>query len=141
MTLGERLRAIRKERFFTMRDIELYTNINHATITNMENDRNLPSLQVLKRLADFYDMSVQDLFNGVEEYTRDYPPQGRSARGYDALINDPDYKDEIDDDWKSLLWDVHLRGCRMRSKRQWLEMYLHLRRLFQATKNRKDMDP
>ena len=41
-------------------------------------------------------------------------------------------QDELDEDWKNLLMKIDYRGQRPSSKREWVELYLNLRRFFSS---------
>ena len=75
-------------------------------------------------------MKVQDLFTGVEDMeasTHETYPEG-----FLAFLQDPEYRDELDEDWKNLLMKINYRGQRPASKREWVELYLNLRRFFSS---------
>ena len=134
MTLGERLRALRQKHFMSMADVRDKTQISTATLSFIETDRHEPSIDVLIRISDLYEMPFRDLFIDVDKFDTFKRPYWKSPRGYMQLIDDPEYKDDMDEDWKELLLNVHYRGCRCRTKRDWIELHLHLHRLFRGRK-------
>jgi len=73
------------------------------------------------------DITVLDLLTGVdfagEQTDAGLPP------GLAELLDDPEYRPEITQDWVRLLGKIQLRGKRPQSKREWLELYLHLKRM------------
>ena len=60
-----------------------------------------PSLETLKKIARAYGMVVKDLFNDVEglgDSTQTTYPEG-----FSEFVQDPDYKNELNEDWRNLL--------------------------------------
>lgn len=60
-TLKNRLIALRKENHFTQEDVANKLNLNLSTYKAYETDRNTPKLELLKQLADFYEVSLDYL--------------------------------------------------------------------------------
>ena len=67
MTIGERIRFRRKELKLTMRDIFEKENIKTGNLSELENDKYLPSVQTLIALGRILDCSIDWLLTG-EEY-------------------------------------------------------------------------
>ena len=127
MKLGERLRLIRKEHQLTLKDLSQRANLSLPFLSDMERGVVSPSIGTLQKIARAYDMAFKDLFNDVEgmgESTYATYPEG-----FSEFVQDPDYKDELNEDWKDLLMRIDFRGTRPSSKREWIELYLHLRRI------------
>ena len=127
MKLGDHLRSIRKERKFTLKDLSQRADLSVPYLSDIERGVVNPSVETVQKIAKAYNMKFQNLFNDVEEV-------GESAHvtypaGFLEFIADDDYKDELNDDWKELLMRINLRGRRPASKREWVELYLHLRRI------------
>lgn len=128
MKLGKRLRSIRKEHKLTLKGLSQRANLSVPYLSDMERGLVSPSLETLQKIAGAYDMTFKDLFNGVEglgELTYMTYPEG-----FLEFVEDPEYKDELNEDWKELLIRINLRGQRPSSKREWIELYLNLRRFF-----------
>ena len=130
MTLGQRMRFLRKHHHMTLAEIYDKTGLSSHTISHLERDISVPSIETLRLLADAYEMPLRDIFIGVDKYYNFNRPHRNLPRGFKELVEDPEYADELDEDWRQLLLNTHYRGCRCRTKRDWLELYLHLRRLF-----------
>ena len=128
MKLGERLRFIRKEHKLTLKELSQRADLSVPYLSDMERSAVSPSLETLQKIAGAYGMTFKDLFNGVEglgELTNvTYP------KGFLEFVEDPEYKDELNEDWKELLIRINLRGRRPSVKREWVELYLNLRRFF-----------
>lgn len=128
MQLGERLRSIRKERKITLKDLSRQAELSVPYLSDIERGVVNPSIETLQKIATAYDMTVKSVLNDVEglgESTHiNYP------LGYLEFLEDPEYRDELNEDWKELLLRINLRGQRPSSKREWVELYLNLRRFF-----------
>ena len=128
MKLGERLRFIRKEHKLTLKELSQRANLSVPYLSDIERSGVSPSLETLQKIAGAYGMTFKDLFNGVEGLGKlrnvTYP------KGFLEFLEDPEYKDELNEDWKELLIGINLRGQRPSVKREWVELYLNLRRFF-----------
>ena len=128
MKLGERLRFIRKEHQLTLKDLRERADLSVPYLSDMERGVVNPSIETLRKVAKAYNMTVQDLFTGVEglgESARENYPEG-----FSEFLDDSDYKFEIDDDWREFLMRLDFRGKQPSSKREWVELHLSLRRIF-----------
>ena len=128
MKLGERLRLIRQEHGLTLRDLNERAGLSVPYLSGLERGIVNPSIETLRKIAKAYQMTVRDLFTGVEETGE--PKHGIYPEGFLEFLEDSDYADELDADWKDLLLRIDLRGKRPSSKREWVELYLNLRRIF-----------
>lgn len=87
MTLGERLKHIRKKHDFTLKDLSQRINVTISHLSLIENDKVNPSLVVLRDIGNVYGMSVRDLLIGVVEY--DSPPEISDSLREFLLTPDP----------------------------------------------------
>ncbi len=130
MKLGEHLRFIRRKRKLTLKDLSQDADLSVPYLSDLERGVVNPSIETLQKVAKAYNMKVQDLFTGVEDMeasTHETYPEG-----FLAFLQDPEYRDELDEDWKNLLMKINYRGQRPSSKREWVELYLNLRRFFSS---------
>lgn len=134
MKLGERLRLIRKEHSLTLKDLNERANLSVPYLSGLERGTVNPSIETLHKIANAYQMTVRDLFTGVEEVGESR--QGNYPEGFSEFLDDPEYADELDADWKDLLLRIDFRGKRPSSKREWVELYLNLRRIFPQRRTR-----
>ena len=128
MKLGDRLRLLRKEHRLTLRELKERADISVPYLSDMERGVVNPSIETLQKVAKAYRMTLKNLFIGVKgmgNATHETYPDG-----FAELLEDPDYKHELNDDWQDLLLRIDFRGKRPSSKREWVELYLNLRRLF-----------
>ena len=64
--LGMRIRFLRQQRRWSQEDLALNANINKNYISDLENGRRNPSLEILERIASTFNISLSELFKGVE---------------------------------------------------------------------------
>ena len=64
--LGMRIRFLRQKRHWSQEDLALYANINKNYICDLENGRRNPSLEILERIALAFNITLEELFRGVE---------------------------------------------------------------------------
>ena len=62
LNLGKRLREIRQARELTQRDLARRIGIDDYYISRLENDRVNPTLSTLQKVAEAFQIEVQDLF-------------------------------------------------------------------------------
>ena len=135
MKLGERLRFIRKENKLTLKDLSQLADLSVPYLSDMERGVVNPSIETLQKVAKAYNMTVKDLFSGVEELGEStyatYPT------GFESFLNDFESSyGIINDDWKELLLKINFRGRQPSSQTEWLELYLSLRRILSSKEER-----
>jgi len=64
--LGMRVKYLRKKLRWSQEDLALNANINKNYICDLENGRRNPSLEILERLAVAFNITLEELFKGVE---------------------------------------------------------------------------
>ena len=64
--LGMRIRFLRQQRRWSQEDLAFNANINKNYISDLENGRRNPSLDILERIAVAFNISLAELFKGVE---------------------------------------------------------------------------
>ena len=127
MLLGQRIRELRSLKDETLKDTAKGIDLSISYLSDIERCRTNPSLQTLELLAKHFGLSLSDLLSGVDsagpQTDQGLPP------GLLDLIKDPDYGSEIDEGWIELLAKINLRGNRPQTKKEWLELYLNLKRI------------
>ena len=63
MSVGDKLRALRKQNKLTLKDLSLKTNLSISFISDIENKRRNPSIDNLKILANTLNVSVSELLD------------------------------------------------------------------------------
>ena len=64
--LGMRIKFLRNQRKWSQEDLAFEANVNKNYISDLENGRRNPSLDILERIAVAFGISLADLFRGVE---------------------------------------------------------------------------
>ncbi len=96
----ERLKSLRKERKLTQSALGAILNYGYTAISNYESGRNEPSITDLKKIAEFFDVSmdyllcVNDIRNPYIE--RDYPEQFNEFKNIYTML-DNDRRNMLDD--------------------------------------------
>ncbi len=130
MTLAERFRELRKERGWRLKDVAEVTGLSIPYLSDLERDRTNPSLETLRALAEAYEMTVHDLMAPVDFYGQ--RTAAALPRGLAELLEDPVLGAELTPDWVETLSRIELRGKRPENKRDWYEIYLHLKRVLEG---------
>ena len=64
--LGMRIRYLRKKLRWSQEDLAFNANINKNYISDLENGRRNPSLDILERISIAFGITLEELFKGVE---------------------------------------------------------------------------
>jgi transcriptional regulator with XRE-family HTH domain len=127
MQLHDRIRQLRTERGLTMKELADRSDLSLPYIADIEHGRTNPSLKSLAAIAAGLETSVIGLLTGVdlmgEAADAELPP------GLAEMMQNPAFSDDISEEWLSLLRQIQLRGRRPSTVREWMEVYLFLRRL------------
>jgi transcriptional regulator with XRE-family HTH domain len=129
MKLQDRLKEVRTACDLTLKGLAERTSLSVSYLSDLERGKTTPSLGTLETLAVALDMTVIDLLTGVDfagEQTEASLPLGLSE-----LVADTEYGNEITQEWREILSKIELRGKRLQSKREGLELYLHLKRILE----------
>ena len=62
MIISTKLRKLRNEKGYTLDYVSSVTGINKSMLSKYENDASDPSCKTLEKLADFYNISMDELF-------------------------------------------------------------------------------
>ncbi len=89
-SVGELLRSLRGER--TLRQVERDTGIANSYLSHLEQNHRNPGAKTLARLAVYYAIPMQKLFEAVGLEVKDLPSIRESSdiqRGYNYVLADP----------------------------------------------------
>lgn len=129
MTLGERLRTMRKEKGLSLRRAAEGAEISVAYVSRLEaNDAN-PTLEVLEKLAKLYGVPLEELTAGTRETSS--PLQLAPALVEFLKAYEDSFPELKDPDWQRTLSNLRLRGRYPEKKEDWLSLFLELRRALQ----------
>lgn len=70
--IGKRLAAIRKERKLTQEKLAELTDLANNYISNIENNRSIPSLETLVKLCNALEITPNDLLLGAATTSQNY---------------------------------------------------------------------
>ncbi len=88
--IGELLRELRKEKNLTQEDLAEKMNVSRRTVSRWETGSNMPDLDVLVELADYYDVDLRDIFNGKRR-----SDENMNTELKDTLMQAADYTQEL----------------------------------------------
>ena len=71
MNFGERLKSLRHEKNLTQEEIAEILNVGRPTIAGYETKNKEPNYETLKKLADFFNVSIDYLLGRTDEKTID----------------------------------------------------------------------
>ena len=64
--LGKRIAHLRKLKGWSQLDLSLESDVNKNYICDLEKGRRNPSLEILERIADALNITLEELFKGVQ---------------------------------------------------------------------------
>ncbi|WP_427340181.1 helix-turn-helix domain-containing protein [Caloranaerobacter sp. DY30410] len=67
MSLGSRLKELRKEKQLSIREVAKIFNIGKTTVSNYENDERKPDYEMIKKFAEFYGVTTDYLLGLTDE--------------------------------------------------------------------------
>lgn len=120
--LGAKLRALRKRQGRTLADVGSETGLSVSFLSDIERGRARPSLDTLEKLASCYQLTLNDLLDGMDTDTlstnTEYPP------GFEEFLN----QIEVEPDLVDLLMKVERRAKqRAQTKEDWMQYYYSLK--------------
>ena len=98
MTIGGRIRSRRKELKLTLKDIFEKENIKTGNLSELENDKYLPSVQTLIALSKVLDCSIDWLLTGKEHQNTQELSDFRTLKTEQGLLCDGSPLDEEEAD-------------------------------------------
>lgn len=69
MTLGEKIRKLRLEKDKTQLEVAKYVGVNYQTVYKYEKDIAVPSIDTLKNIANFFNVTT-DYLLGLDDKTK-----------------------------------------------------------------------
>lgn len=86
MTLGEKIRFLRKEKHYSILKLRELTGLSKSTISELENDKSSPTTATLEKIANALGVKIEDLF-------RDKPITEKKLKEWDK--NADQLKEEV----------------------------------------------
>ena len=65
ISLGKRIRYLRKQRGLSQEDLALECEINRNYLSDLERGRRNPSLLILDKIANGLNVTLEELFKGI----------------------------------------------------------------------------
>ena len=127
MTLGQRLKQIRLDHKLNQGEVGKVANLSVPYLSDMENDKVNPSVDTIRKIAEAYDIALSDLFLNVGKNPEKV--NGKIPSPFKDFVDMEDFQGEISADWQKLLLGINLRGARPKHKRDYISLYLLLRRI------------
>lgn len=107
MKTGSLLRELRKEKKLTQEQLAEKLNVARRTVSRWETGSNLPDLDVLIELADFYEVDIRELIDGERKQVN------MDTETKDTLKKVADYAEEERKMLARRMWDMTAAGCLM----------------------------
>lgn len=126
MTLGERLRTMRKERQLSLRKAAEGAGISVAYLSRLEGNDANPTLDILENLARLYQVTLEELTAGTRETSA--TPQLAPALEEFLASYQGSFPELADPDWQRMLSGIRLRGRYPENRDDWLSLFLELKR-------------
>jgi transcriptional regulator with XRE-family HTH domain len=93
---GDKLRKIRKQHGLTQRELADIMGLSTSTITKYEINERYPELDVLIKLADYFQVSLDYLFDRNISYTENIAVTISTELNKRGLLNDIDIDNKLD---------------------------------------------
>lgn len=62
MSIGEKVRKIRKEKGLSIMDLKEKTGLSKSTISDLENDKSSPTIDTLQKIANALSVDIKEFF-------------------------------------------------------------------------------
>lgn len=96
-TLGCRLKSLRKNMQLTGEEFGVKMNVSKPTVSLWESDKRTPNAEMLQKIANFFDVSVDYLLIGKPNTTNDsYYYDTEVAEIAEQIKNDPELRILLD---------------------------------------------
>ena len=102
MIVGKRIRALRKERGLTQKELGDELNLDKTTISHYENGRRMPDLEFIKKVTNYFKVDINTFF-GTEYIVKskqkkeimskeeiDFILELRKTDNYNIIMNEPE---------------------------------------------------
>lgn len=97
-SLGQRLAALRKEKGLSQAELAKLLNMGQSTIAMYEKDKRRPDTETLKRLAEFFQVSVDYLLGLTDFRERPaYAVNPETGELFSLLLREPHLKSSLED--------------------------------------------
>lgn len=90
--LGSRLKALRKEKSITQKELSKHLGVSDRTVGYYETDERFPPADVLIKIADYFDISLDALFDrdNIYRYSKSYF-EANLSNSLNKFLKEEDY--------------------------------------------------
>ena len=93
MSIGNRLQLLRKSKGLTLEEMQVVIGIHRSQLSAYENNKKNPGAKMLRKLAEFYNVSVDYLISGKEEnpqfqISEKVVPYGNDLKEVSEILSD-----------------------------------------------------
>lgn len=126
LTLGTKLRTLRKERRWSLSSVAKEAQISVAYLSKLELGQSNPTIDVLTKLAATFEMSIDEL---TQHTHAKQLPLSIPASLHEFLDHySEDFPELTDPDWTTTLANIRFRGRTPDQREDWLTLFLDLKR-------------
>lgn len=92
--LGEHIKTLRKERGLQQKEVAVEVGIDQSNYSKIENGRREPSVSVLKKLADLFEVSVDYIIEPNDDLPKEVIIEDKTVNEKLRLISQLDEEDK-----------------------------------------------
>lgn len=124
MSIGRRIQEIRTSQNKSLRGVASEIDVSVAYLSNIEKGESSPTIEVLKKLASTFNLTVRELTEAIEEDSDMELP--KSLQQFIEEYSEK-FKELTDRDWQRTLASVRLRGRYPETAEDWLPIFASMR--------------
>jgi transcriptional regulator with XRE-family HTH domain len=127
LTLGTKLRTLRKERGWSLSHVAKDSGISVAYLSKLELGQSNPTIDILIKVAATFGMSIDELTQNTHEkqLTQSIPASLTAFLEHYSK----DFPELADPDWTTTLANIRFRGRTPDQREDWLTLFLDLKRV------------
>lgn len=93
MNIGQNIRKIRKEKGLQQKQVAMELEIDQSNYNKIENDKRMPSIEMLNKIAAFFGVTVDDILNPDKELPKEITVEDKTTLEQVRLIQELDEED------------------------------------------------
>ena len=94
MELAKKIKNFRKKKGWSQEELAKRININSAHLSRLENGKYLPSIDLLKKLSEIFEVSTDYLLSDTNEEAKEIKIEDETLANRIKLLNSLDGKDK-----------------------------------------------
>jgi transcriptional regulator with XRE-family HTH domain len=126
LTLGTKLRTLRKEHGWSLSYTAKVSGISVAYLSKLELGQSNPTIDILTKLASTFRMSIDELTQNTSE--KQLPLSIPASLSEFLNHYSKDFPELTDPDWTATLANIRFRGRTPSQREDWLTLFLDLKR-------------